>query len=84
MRIIIGGERVLEAVEPNADESLHWARDYGLRCRRRQWGSSSVCKLVVSYDHLANGNDGLDGPKPPGPHGSVDAVFTMRVAVTAV
>ena len=44
-------------------------------------GSSSACTLVVSYDRLANGNDGSE---PPGPHGSVDVAFTMRMAVTAV
>ena len=41
-----------------------------------------ACTLVVSYDRLANGNK---GPDPgPGPHGAVDAAFTMRVTVRAV
>ena len=40
-----------------------------------------ACTVVVSYDRLANGNQ---GPDPgPGPHGNVDAAFTMRVTVTA-
>jgi hypothetical protein len=37
------------------------------------------CTVVVSYDRLSNGNA---GPDPPGPHGPVDAAFTMRVTVT--
>jgi hypothetical protein len=37
------------------------------------------CTVVVSYDRLSNGNG---GPDPPGPHGPVDAAFTMRVTVT--
>jgi len=43
---------------------------------------SKSCTLVVSYDRLANGNA---GPDPgPGPHGAVDAAFTMRVTVKAL
>ena len=42
--------------------------------------SGGGCTVVVSYDRLANGNA---GPDPgPGPHGPVDAAFTMRVTVT--
>ena len=40
-------------------------------------GGGSECDLLLSYDRLANGNSG-----PPGPWGSVDAVFAMRVSVT--
>ena len=36
------------------------------------------CDLLIAYDRLANGNSG-----PPGPWGPVDAVFSMRVTVTA-
>ena len=36
------------------------------------------CDLLIAYDRLANGNSG-----PPGPWGQVDAVFSMRVTVTA-
>ncbi len=43
-------------------------------------GGGGGCTLVVSYDRLSNGNA---GPDPPGPHGPVDAAFTMRVTVTA-
>jgi hypothetical protein len=43
-------------------------------------GDTGTCTVVVSYDRLANGNA---GPDPPGPHGSLDAAFTMRVAVRA-
>lgn len=44
--------------------------------------SAGTCTLVVSYDRLANGNA---GPDPgPGPHGAVDAAFTMRVTVRAI
>lgn len=39
---------------------------------------SGGCTVVVSYDRLSNGNE---GPDPPGPHGPVDAAFTMRVTV---
>lgn len=39
---------------------------------------SGGCTVVVSYDRLSNGNG---GPDPPGPHGPVDAAFTMRVTV---
>jgi hypothetical protein len=42
---------------------------------------TTACMVVVSYDRLANGNS---GPDPPGPNGSVDAAFTMRVTVKAV
>ena len=45
---------------------------------------SSTCTLVVSYDRLSNGDFGPDFPDHPPPHGSVDAAFTMRVAVKAV
>ena len=41
--------------------------------------SATGCTVVVSYDRLSNGNA---GPDPPGPHGPVDAAFTMRVTVT--
>jgi hypothetical protein len=41
---------------------------------------SGACTLVVSYDRLSNGNK---GPDPPGPHGPVDAAFSMRVTVTS-
>ena len=41
--------------------------------------SAAGCTVVVSYDRLSNGNA---GPDPPGPHGPVDAAFTMRVTVT--
>ena len=48
------------------------------------WNNGTLsCTLVVSYDRLANGNDGPD-PGRPGPHGSRDAAFTMRVTVKAV
>jgi hypothetical protein len=43
-------------------------------------GGGGGCTLVVSYDRLSNGDA---GPDPPGPHGLVDAAFTMRVTVTA-
>lgn len=44
--------------------------------------TAGSCTLVVSYDRLANGDK---GPDPgPGPHGLVDAAFTMRVTVKAV
>ena len=42
-------------------------------------GGGSRCTLVLSYDRLANGNQ---GPDPPGPHGARDAAFTMRVTMT--
>ena len=35
------------------------------------------CDILLSYDRLANGNAG-----PPGPWGSVDAVFAMTVTVS--
>lgn len=35
------------------------------------------CDLLIAYDRLANGNSG-----PPGPYGTFDAVFSMRVTVT--
>eukprot|EP01052_Picozoa_sp_SAG31_P020008 SAG31_NODE_1484_length_8160_cov_5.766778_6_plen_441_part_00 len=38
----------------------------------------SSCDLLIAYDRLANGNSG-----PPGPWGQVDAVFAMRITVTA-
>lgn len=41
--------------------------------------SAAGCTVAVSYDRLSNGNA---GPDPPGPHGPVDAAFTMRVTVT--
>eukprot|EP00040_Diaphanoeca_grandis_P034842 m.217569 g.217569 ORF g.217569 m.217569 type:complete len:383 (+) comp33236_c10_seq1:146-1294(+) len=36
------------------------------------------CQMVVTYDRLSNGNG---GPDPPGPHGPVDAAFSMRFVV---
>ena len=42
-------------------------------------GGGGGCTVVVSYDRLSNGNA---GPDPPGPHGPVDAAFTMHVTVT--
>jgi hypothetical protein len=50
-------------------------------CEEGGDNNTMACNLVVSYDRLANGND---GPDPPGPHGSVDAAFTMRVTVKAL
>jgi hypothetical protein len=41
----------------------------------------TTCSLLVSYDRLSNGNR---GPDPPGPHGPVDAAFTMQVVVSLV
>ena len=37
----------------------------------------AACDVMITYDRLANGNDG-----PPGPWGKVDAVFAMRVTVS--
>eukprot|EP01051_Picozoa_sp_SAG22_P002150 SAG22_NODE_94_length_20824_cov_230.693718_11_plen_1262_part_00 len=37
-----------------------------------------ACSVLISYDRLANGNAG-----PPGPWGKVDAVFALKVTVTA-
>ena len=36
-----------------------------------------ACSILVTYDRLANGNEG-----PPGPWGKVDAVFSMVVTLT--
>ena len=37
----------------------------------------AACDVLITYDRLANGNDG-----PPGPWGKVDAVFAMHVTVS--